>query len=239
MIVEIGGFGGGGEECHHPYDREVAGMRLKLGKQPTDGIAERAAEHPAGDHAGPENAARIARSQRQRRGDNLRQGRQEHHSGGISTQVLVDGKLRPPVAGTDHRRTANPTNPVHTPPMAAAAQRGNGERTSPPGRKRPPCTRANIPHPTPSTAKRISAERVPELRHAFGQAKDRLEPRDCAYDRVADHRSNYSRHQRFHLKVLRVEDFRRDEGPGQRRLEDGGDARAEPRGQRHVAFMRA
>ena len=132
--------------------------------------------------------------------------------------------------------TTNPISPVHTPPIAAAAHKGK--------RRKNRSTRAihshqdpgQHPAADPQDDEQNQRQRVPKLRHPSRQAEDRLEPGDRAHDRVADDRSNHPRHQRFHFEVFGVEDLRRDERPGQRRLENCGDARAQSRGQRHVAL---
>ena len=77
-----------------------------------------------------------------------------------------------------------------------------------------------------------------ELHHFGRRIENRLKPRDRTHDGVADHRRDQTGHQRLDLEILRVKNFRADDGARQRRFENGGDAGSQSGGQGDVAFPR-
>jgi hypothetical protein len=231
-----GGFGGRGKEGDHADDGISAGMRNNGRKKMGDGVTESAAKHPAGDDAGTENAAGISRTQSERGTDDFSEGGSQKHEGRKQIGVLRNGKLGPAVAGSDNGRND------HSNDASAEAANSGGN----PKRKAFEEFLDAIIHAEKDARQQGAAdskqgeenerERMGELGCQLRGIEDGLETGDSADDGVPDNGGDEAGNEGFDLEVFLVEDFRGDDGAGERSFENGGDARAQAGRESDVAL---
>ncbi len=222
------------EEGHHRHDHEGRGIDRYRGRDRLEQSPDRRSEHAADEHARPEDAARTAGADRERRGEDLRERQHEDHPQWDGEQCLtVEPGLHEAVPGAQHARDDQPDT----------ADDEAGDRRFRPAWWRPgaePVSEAievaDVEQPDEPAGD--ADQGVPGKLCRVAEGERGLDPEDRgeafhgAEDRIGDDRGDERRDERVRLDVVAVQELGTEHGATERCPEDRPDAGRHAHGDR-------